>query len=453
MLKEQLAASILEKLNPEQIKAMVRDLLLQDPTLTNAIIARYAYFYDIEDHTEKYDDIFRVIRETYEKFGFIDYQSAGEFGAQVNRMIDASFDLMSMGQLKEASSLLKSILSNWTETMERIDHNSDVSYSVLSKLAKGFLELYNSGEKEIFDFLLSELKKEKYKDISIYGTFEKIIAEMALLEKSPQMAHRALEFLDNFATDEAAKLRLLMEFFPQEYESYVHEHCSTREVADFHISKLMEQGEYEKALKYIDYILSTDKVDYTNHLLELKASIYEKIGDREKAAETIYNLFRKTRCVEYLKKLRELVPHEEWPKIKSEAKRILAEDTEPFSLLEFLIDEGEFGEFIKEVNRLKEKIKQYEYLHSYLLGCLDRLPDNLGSELADILMEASPHVLKDLNTRREYRIFLKRLDPLWKFMEAEKMQEFILGLVKTYPRRTALKDEAYKYLKSKTNNS
>ncbi len=434
---------IINRLSFEEMKKFLSDLAFRgDTTVRNALLSRFAHYADpgTKSLDAKYNAIFRLIQGSYKKGGFIDYYSALEFGTHVGRLLDAADDLMEQGELDEAFALLKSVLRNWIKCMGCMDDSSGVSSDILRRLSSLFSDLYRLGKTEVLDFLLDELQGEGYSDF-VRETFANAISGMAILSKSPDVARRVLMFFDAFSIQDTPKLRLLAKFFPEEYKKYVHERLDDLKVVEFHFVSLMEQKRYDEALEYVELALSRGK---KRSIMEMKAAVLEALS-REDAIEVLWELFKETHYLSYLGRIRNLVSRERWEKIKGEAKKLL----DDISLLNFLLEEGEYEEFIREVNRMKDKIGKYEYLYNWLLKKLDGLPEHVGLPLAEILMEAAPSVLGLKNTRKQYRAFLKDLDPLWGFVDADRMEEFLNGLVKRYPARAALKDEVDKYLKSR----
>ena len=434
---------IINRLSFEEMKEFLLDLAFRgDTTVRNALLSRFAHYADpgTKSLDAKYNAIFRLIQGSYKKGGFIDYYSALEFGTHVGRLLDAADDLMEQGELDEAFALLKSVLRNWMKCMGCMDDSSGVSSDILRRLSSLFSDLYRLGKTEVLDFLLDELQGEGYSDF-VRETFADAISGMAILSKSPDVARRVLMFFDAFSIQDTPKLRLLAEFFPEEYKKCVHERLDDLKVVEFHFVSLMEQKRYDEALEYVELALSRGK---KRSIMEMKAAVLEALS-REDAIEVLWELFKETHYLSYLGRIKKLVSRERWEKIKDEAKKLL----DDISLLNFLLEEGEYEEFIREVNRMKDKIGKYEYLYDWLLRRLDGLPEHVGLPLAEILMEAAPSVLGLKNTRKQYRAFLKDLDPLWGFVDADRMEEFLNGLVKRYPARAALKDEVDKYLKSR----
>ncbi len=434
---------IINRLSFEEMKEFLLDLAFRgDTTVRNALLSRFAHYADpgTKSLDAKYNAIFRLIQGSYKKGGFIDYYSALELGTHVGRLLDAADDLMEQGELDEAFALLKSVLRNWMKCMGCMDDSSGVSSDILRRLSSLFSDLYRLGKTEVLDFLLDELQGEGYSDF-VRETFADAISGMAILSKSPDVARRVLMFFDAFSIQDTSKLRLLAEFFPEEYKKCVHERLDDLKVVEFHFVSLMEQKRYDEALEYVELALSRGK---KRSIMEMKAAVLEALS-REDAIEVLWELFKETHYLSYLGRIRNLVSRERWEKIKGEAKKLL----DDISLLNFLLEEGDYEEFIREVNRMKDKIGKYEYLYNWLLRRLDGLPKHVGLPLAEILMEAAPSVLGLKNTRKQYRAFLKDLDPLWGFVDADRMEEFLNGLVKRYPARAALKDEVDKYLKSR----
>ena len=442
--KIQLAEEIVDQLSFDELKQLVKDELPYDLNLRNALLARFSFYADLGTKTleAKYNALFRHLLSSYQRQGFINYYATIEFGQEVEKLLSSAEKLLKQGQAEEALVIAKTVMRNWVKNLDHMDDSSGATSFVLQGVLDLFIRLYRSGRKEAFDFLLEEGRKEFYRAYGIEYDFAEALTEMA---DSPEKARRVLAFLDTLAFGGAEKARLLSKFFPEEYEKFVRESISDVEVAEFHLKELLKREAYEEALDYVNLALSHVKIPRRKERLwNYKALILKQLGRRKEALEIYYRLFVESLSLDFLWEVKELASEEEWKEIKERARKLL----KGLTRLEFLFEEGDYEELVKELKRIKEEITLDVGILRMVVSILGKLPPDLGRKAGEAFLESAPLVLEGLASRKLYRDFLSSLKPLWKLVGWERMRTFLQEVVERYPARRALKEEVEKYLKA-----
>ena len=442
--KIELAEEIVDQLSFDELKQLVKDELPYDLNLRNALLARFSFYADLGTKTleAKYNAIFRHLLSSYQKQGFIDYYATIEFSQEVERLLSSAKKLLEQGQAEEALVIAKTVMRNWVKNLDRMDDSSGATSLVLQGVLDLFIRLYRSGRKEVFDFLLEEGRKELYWAYGREYDFAEALTEMA---DSPEKARRVLAFLDTLTFAGAEKARLLLKFFPEEYEKFVRESISNVEVAEFHLKELLKREAYEEALDYVNLALSHVKIPRRKEgLWNYKALILKQLGRRKEALQIYYRLFVKSFSLDFLWKVKELASEGEWKAIKGEVRKLL----KGLNWVEFLFEEGDYEELVKELKRIKEEVPLDVGTLRRVVSMLKKLPRDLGRKAGEAFLESASLVLEGEASRKLYRDFLSSLKPLWELVGQERMRTFLQEVVERYPARRALKEEVEKYLKA-----
>ena len=438
--RDELAEEIVDRLSPEELKEFVKNFLHFDRDLRDALLARFSYYADTGTKSleAKYNTIFRNLLSRYKRGGFIDYHAANDFGSQVERLIFSGEELLRKGNLDEAFVIAKTVIRNWTKNIENMDDSAGSTSFVMSAAFGLLADLYRAGKEEVFDFLIEEGKKKVYGNYSIDYDFADTLVEIT---DSPERAKKALEFLEVFHFKDERKAKLLLKFFPEEYEKFVEEQAYDWRIAEFHIKELMERKNYEKALSYINYVLSLSPV-HSRTFFPYKATILKKLGRKEEALQVYLELFSLTSSLNYLLKAKELASIEEWKEIKKEGKKLL----HSFSLIEFLIEEKDYEKVVEEMEKLKKTIGHDLELFRRGISIVRKLPEKLRSKGVEILLDSSFYLFERRTNRDFYKSFLSTLNEILRITDEEQIRTFLKKLIESYPTRRALKEEIRNYL-------
>lgn len=438
--KDELAEEMVDKLSPEELKEFVKNFLQFDKDLRDALLAQFSYYADIGTKSleAKYNTIFRNLLSRYKRDGFIDYHAAIDFGNQVERLISSGEKLLRKRNLDEAFVIAKTVIRNWTKNIENMDDSAGSTSFVMGAAFGLLADLYRAGKEEVFDFLIEEGKEKVYGDYGIDYDFADTLVEIA---DSLERAKKVLEFLSLLHFNDQRKAKLLLKFFPEEYEKFVEEYAHDWQVAEFHIEELMKRKDYERALNYIDLVLSLSPAYYTSSL-SYKATILKKLDRRKEALQVYLKLFSLTHSISYLLKAKELASAEEWKEIKEESEKSLY----GFSLLEFLVEEKDYEKAIVEMEKLKKTIGQDLELFREGISIVRKLPERLRSKGVEILLDSSIYLFESRTNREFYKSFLSTLDAISKIADEERIRTFLKELIERYPRRRALKEEVRNYL-------
>jgi len=438
--RDELAEEIVDRLSPEELKEFVKNFLHFDRDLRDALLARFSYYADTGTKSleAKYNTIFRNLLSRYKRGGFIDYHPAIDFGSQVERLISSGEELLRKGNLDEAFVIAKTVIRNWTKNIENMDDSAGSTSFVMSAAFGLLADLYRAGKEEVFDFLIEEGKKKVYGNYSIDYDFADTLVEIT---DSSERAKKALEFLEVFHFKDERKAKLLLKFFPEEYEKFVEEQAYDWRIAEFHIKELMERKNYEKALSYINYVLSLSPV-HSRTFLPYKATILKKLGRKEEALQVYLELFSLTSSLNYLLKAKELASIEEWKEIKKESKKLL----HSFSLIEFLIEEKDYEKVVEEMEKLKKTIGHDLELFRRGISIVRKLPEKLRSKGVEILLDSSFYLFERRTNRDFYKSFLSTLNEILRITDEEQIRTFLKKLIESYPTRRALKEEIRNYL-------
>ena len=441
--KAEMAGEILEKLSEEELREFLKDLVTKEAAVRNTLLARFFHYTDFGARTleAKYNALFRNLLQTYTRHGLLDYYATMDFGEKILEVISSAKSSLEKGRADEAFVVAKCMLRNWVKNLEKMDDSSGTTSFVLTGVFDLFTRLYRAGKEEIFDFLLREAQEELYQPWGI----EYEIAEVLLdLVDSPEKARKLLELLDTFRYGGLYKARLLLKFFPEEYEEFVREAVSDWEVARFHLEKLIKEEAFEEALEYVTLVLSVPEIPRKEDFLKTKALILENLDRKEEAFGIYRRLFEKTRSLESLRRAKKIASEEEWLELKDKAEEILRGAV----LLEFLAEEKEYDKFLE---RLKGGLADISYgLGSWeeAISLIRKLPREPGYAAAEILLEAAPLLLRERTSRQFYRSFLSVSRPLFELLGRKRTEEFLSSLISLFPRRRSLKDEIENYLKT-----
>ncbi len=438
--KNDLAEEIVDKIPPEELKKFVKNFLHFDKSLRDALLAQFSYYADVGTKSleAKYNAIFRNLLSRYKKDGFIDYYDAIDFGNQVERMISSGEILLKMGNLDEAFIIAKTVIRNWTKNLNNMDDSAGPTSFVMSAAFELLVNLYRAGKEEVFNFLIEEGKKQIYGDYGIDFDFADALVEIA---DSPEKAKKVLSFLEMLNFNDGRKAKLLLKFFPEEYEKFVKEQAHNWEIAKFHIEKLMEEKSYEKALNYVNYVLSLSP-PYRDLFLSHKATVLKKLGKREEALQTYLELFALTRSFNYILEAKELASKKEWKEIKKKIKKSL----HGFPLIEFLLEEEDYEEIVEELEKLKDSFGNDLEFFKKGVSIVKKLPEELRNKGIEILLDSSFQLFKTRTYRDFYRKFLSALDEILKISDKERIINFLMKLIESYPTRRALREEIEDYL-------
>lgn len=446
--KAEMVTEILEKLSPEELRELVRELVEKESAVRDFLLARFFHYTDFRtgNFEAKYNALFQNLLQTYSRKGFLDYYATMDFGEKILQVIASAKVLLEKGDTEQSFFIAKCMLKNWVKNLSKMNDSSGTTYFVLEGVFDLFVKLYRAGKREVFDFLLEEARNKIYQSWGIENDIIKVLID---LSDSPDKARELLNLLDTLPHRELHKTRLFLKFFPEDYDKLVREAISNREIAQFHLEKLMKEKSFDKALEYVDLVLSIPEIPRKEDFLEIKAQILENLDYKDEAFRIYHQLFEKTLSLEFLHRAKKIASEEKWQELKENAEKILTN----YTLLKFLAEEKEYEKFLE---KLKESLRHITYdleIWEKTISLIMEFPVDKRYAAAEILLEAVPFLLRDRSSRKFYRKFLSASHPIFELIGRKRTEEFLRSLISSFPRKSSLKDEIEKQLKTLSRNN
>ena len=437
--KVELAREILTKLNAEELREFVGELAEREKAVRDALLARFSAYADPGTRSleAKYNLIFRAILQGYKRQGFVHYWEALEFGQRVSELVESGRKLVAEGKTEEALALAKAVLQGWLKALDAMDDSGGSTGVVLAEVLDLMVQIYRAGRTEVFEFLLEEARKDRYRQWGIDLNLAEALVEMA---ETRSQAKKLRDFLDPHPYGQEILARLLARFFPEEYEEFVWKEENLLQVWKFHLERLEGEKRLEAILPYLEHLLSSKAFPsrLKAEVLWRKARVLRLLGRNEEALSVLETLFKREPSLEVVREIQDLASPERWRKIRPGLEGRLRKD----ELFRFLVEEEEWERALalleKEGCQILSTSSTLERLRDLLL----RFPEGLRERALRKVLEISVDFFEEPGSRDRYRYHLSVIRPVLERLEPEEIRDFLDGLVKRYPRRRALREEA-----------
>lgn len=406
-------------------------------------------------------EIVNIKRRHADHYGFIDYSNAFEYEMELERFMEKYIRiLIQQHNYKTAFELVCYIYRSLDE-LEIDDSGGEIT--MLASVCVGYWQeiidkCSQEDEREFFRWFKDHQHgyATDYLQSGINDFFIDYFHEPEMLKQKLDLLNSLIAEVNSDDSDQftvefylerylSARLRVMNELSlsPDEFTVFYKKYYDLPVVRQFIVTKLIKEGETEKAIKVLK---ESKQIDHKWPGLAAEASkqlmqLYQETGQKQLYRQEIEEYVSSYRQddLEYVELLKQLCSKSEWKKKRQE---LLQNQMLCSIKYEFMIREGLYKQFLSEASDL---VSQWGYSES-TLSMLDRYEHILAAKYPEAVRDLyTAYVRKSIeyaNSRPWYQTLVEYLQKIVKYPTGEEIARRIVAEWReSYRRRSALMDE------------
>lgn len=447
---------ILQKLNTNELRSIIREQSEIDDRFLNTLIARYASRV-LSVSKEFYT---RQIAAVFDSFisdqGYIPYSRTNEFLAALNVIEENAIKELEKGNYQHVFYIIMAIEEEISEKLYYVDDSSGIiggfltfGSELLTDLAEK--ELSEELRKELFKYAVQVLKPEKFQGFD--WNYTRIYTAIALMETKEEKEQLRKAFNKMIASPEVSTY--IKESLEEVFVNFItladgedaalhYMECKV-ENRDFRkklIEKAIEATDYEKALCLAEEGVKRDEKEapgLVDSWRRYQLDIYQKLDDKENTLRLARYLYlhagRWNKEPDYYQLLKQLIPAAEWTAyVEDLINEVKEKHRSDYDLLaDIYIRESRWKDFLELV---------YNWPSFYRIEHAEKYMANIYPvDLADLYRECILADLERTSDRSHYQQMCQYIKRIIKLGAKKQALQLIEQLKKLYPRRKAMIEE------------
>ncbi|MFH0976903.1 MAG: hypothetical protein V1874_14065 [Spirochaetota bacterium] len=443
--------SALNKIQPDELKAFVKEYALDDKFFRNALFVRMPAD-DSGVSLKMYKDIIRsALNSGKDRHGFIDYRHAPGATRPVYDLMTKADKFFADGKFSQVMEISITIIQEMVKAIQFMD-DSD---GMVTELVNGSLELLENCAtaiagtdtgKEFFNLCLKEARNKIYDGWEFKWDFAHIASLLINSENDIDAVFQLLDELtkkekvSNYDLESTAyiKLDIIKKWYPGErLEQYINDNMQYTEIRKASIERAIKTANYSLAKKLACEGIEKDEAKapglvkiWKRYLL----TVAEKLSDKKDIIEKATELFYDTGDFTYYNILKDQYAQKEW----ENAFPILIDDIKKNARYRdtifpsIYIQEEKWKDLLEHVAQNQNKYI-LESCHKYLAKLYPK-------ELSQFYEKAVLEELK-FTGRNHYQEACKMLRKMKKLGASARVEELKRNLKEEYKNRPALLEE------------
>ena len=480
--KKKAFENILQSISLKESQDFIRSYALRHKDFRSAFELFFADKDASIDIAQKYTDLTDKIIDEYSYGGYIDYDSSPKVAREIIKLLDIGSKYIEKKNFKDAFALVKGVLNPVIEAISDAEDAGEslsdcimVAINLLKDIAKADTTAIPVKE-EIFQFLLKELKNNKFLNDTDFGeNFFDVFQNLAIQLKHSDVF---LKYIDDElkelkgAYDKYEREGLIaskIEFLKQigksnEADKLIQANMNIVQVRQAAVNTAIKKKDYAEAKKLVTEGIRIAEREKHEFDVDLWKRVLLEIAEKEKDTETTRQYARdfaidKGFSEEYYKVWKKTYPPEEWKEVidkyieetlqkiakqKGKTSWDSPQFSERYKLTPIYIQEQYWDRLLAFVEKEKDLNTTLAF-HQYLVK---RYPE----DLMDIYLPALEKYGTNTSDRSGYADLVYKMQKIMKDIPSGKGR--ILGLAQklkeqfsTKPRRPAMIEELNKILK------
>jgi hypothetical protein len=438
---------IVSKLSKEEMTALLLDLAKQNTQIARTIIARHSA--GGADKKAYIQLVKEALRQGHGEYGYMDYWGATRAGRAIQSMLDQTEGMIAQGKLEQALAITQAVLETVAPALGNADDsNGDLGACIemgIEKLEQIAGEMNPSERRGIFDYCLTQMVKQEYRDCDCEWGFSQIAANIVESEEDrarlfDQMGQQIGDWYAEYTVAEI-KLTVIQRLDGETagltfIKEHIHLHQFRQMLIEYHINR----NELKDARRLIHEWFEKEGgklrgVDWT--FSNLLLDIARREGNQEEVIRLNKELFIEGRNFDYYDALKKIVPPDQWAQTRDELIRMTGQAR--FNGIE-----------------LQAEIYYREEMWEPLMGMVKMggphawehyrksLEPHYPQEFCAIYEKQVYDMLKHTSSRDTYATAAEYLRRMIKLGQAQKAQEIIDLHIAEFSNRRAMVEELKK---------
>ena len=454
--------TLIQEVNEEELRNFVKELATTDRKLKDRFMAFFANKWS-EGNKEDYKIIFRNIMRGYtDRRGFLDYRNSGKFAREIESMMDEIPQWFATSP-QNAFALCQAVVEESHLVYEEGVDDSSGEFGGLSPSALSYLQQLSeqadeSLQQEIFDYCVSESKKQIYSDygdawhdfmtiiVSLTDSEERMEAIFKVLDKKLNTIPKNGSWSNNYEIEKITKIKykILLVHQPKQAAQLVEDNIHFSSFRTAAIKNAFEKGDYETVRKLAEDGIKHDQKNAPGLLKDWKNWLYKialKTDDKKLALEQAADFFKAGRGgMEDFYRLKKHYPKEKWDEKVSQILKERSGNQGWYgngTTHDICVEEQRWDILKKNLANVTrfDILKEYG---KYIVTHFDK------ETLRDMYVKVVNYQLKNTSGRSAYQEACRGIRQMKPLADKEYIETLITSLKTQYPNRRAMIEELNK---------
>lgn len=453
---------LLDKLPPEELKAIVKRIADNDSSFRKILLASYAHHFEKESKALYTKQIKALLQSLKDSRRFVDYRAAQVAGVHVYAMMQTAQSQMDKGNFESALLISCAVLEEMTKALDFADDSNgdigmNINYAVSILEALAERDLPEPFRKQMFNYLTEAYKEKLFKGwdwhlemLEIAALIMQDESETDLILEQLDKIKKEDEFGYNYSKAQLIKAEILRKTKGESAAlAYIEKNLSNPGLREVALQTAYAEQNFEKAISIAQDGIKHDKGNKPGLVYQwvdwlLRIAVAQ--NNTEKIIEYARKLIIESNADSkvYYEVLKNTVDASQWPAFMEKLIFDIRNKSVWFNSTLIANIYANEGEWDKLLAFLKELVATKRASLTLIDSFSSLFPGQYSGELADIYQDLISDFLSKNANRNYYREACKYIKGIIKLGESQKATEFIQNLKSKYANRPALIEELNK---------